>query len=167
MKSRFRLSFFVCWVIALLIHNLVHESAHYLAAIALGQPVLEFRFLTNGFGTSQVVYATPVAERAGYHWLAIAWLPSAVTVLLGYLIYSLRYRLLSPNKSLNLFIWYAGLAFLCLDPLYFGVLSVFVGGDIQAVQAVGWSPWPIRLLAVCVLWLNSRLCLDGALKHAR
>jgi hypothetical protein len=40
--------------------------------------VLEFRFLTNGMLTSQVVYATPVDERVGAHWLAIAWMPAVL-----------------------------------------------------------------------------------------
>jgi hypothetical protein len=33
---------------------------------------LEFRLLTNGWGTSQVIFATPIEARSGLHWLVIA-----------------------------------------------------------------------------------------------
>jgi hypothetical protein len=42
--------------------------------------------------------------------------------------------------------------------LYFGILSLVVGGtDVDAVAAVGWSPWPVRLVALAILAGNARL----------
>ncbi|MCR4408353.1 MAG: hypothetical protein NUW24_15780 [Anaerolineae bacterium] len=58
---------------------------------------------------------------------------------------------------MNGWIWYAALFFLCLDPFYFAVLSLLFGGDVDAVAAVGWSPWPVRLGALAVLALNAWL----------
>ena len=48
-----------------------------------------------------------------------------------------------------------------VDPFYFAVLSVFVGGwgDVGAVKVVGWSPWSVRLVALIVLIFNSVLLL--------
>lgn len=156
-----RLYLFALWVMLLLLHNAIHESVHYLAARLWGEGVLEFRLLTNGWGTSQVIYATPVAERVGPHWLAIAWSPAIVTVLIGCAISCNWRRWWSHRRWANWLLWYAGVIFLCLDPFYLGVLSLFIGGsDVDAVNAVGWSPWPVRLVALVVLaggvWLLAR-----------
>ena len=153
-----RLYLFIPAIVAVLLHNAIHESVHYLAARLWGEDVLEFRFLTNGWGTSQVIYATPVAERVGPQWLAIAWSPAVVTVLIGYAIYLNWRRWWSHRRWANLLLWYGGLVFLCLDPLYCGILSLVVGGtDVDAVAAVGWSPWPVRLVALAILAGNARL----------
>jgi len=58
---------------------------------------------------------------------------------------------------LNTVLWYAGGFFLCLDPFYFAVLSIFFGGDVNAVAVVG---WPVRLVAFVVLIFNARLTLN-------
>lgn len=155
-----RLYFLVLASVVLLLHNGIHESIHYLAARLLNEGVQEFRFLTNGWLSSQVIYATPVAERSGVHWLIIAWAPAVITTLIGYVIYLNRERWLTRWPPLNTGLWYAGLFFLCLDPFYFAVLSVFFGGDGNAVAAVGWSPWPVRLVALMMLVFNACLMLN-------
>ena len=157
MDLRKRLYFFLPALVVALLHNLVHEGIHYLAANLLGEEVLEFRFLTNGWGTSQVIFATPVDERAGAHWLVIAWAPSVVTVAIGYLVYLNRERWWTRWRWINAGIWYAALFFLCLDPFYLGLLSLLMGSDLDAVAAVGWSPWPTRLLVLTVLAVNAWL----------
>ncbi len=158
---RRRLYLLASWVLLVLLHNAIHESVHYLAARLAGETVLEFRFLTNGWGTSQVIYAMPAAERVGLHWLAIAWTPALVTVLIGCAIYGTWRRWWSHRQWANSLLWYAGVIFLCLDPFYFSILSLFIGGtDVDAVHAVGWSPWPVRLAALAILaggiWLLVR-----------
>jgi hypothetical protein len=137
-------------------HNLIHEATHYLAALAFGEGVLEFRFLSNGLGTSQVVFASPVAARTGWHWLVIAWAPSVVTTLIGYALYAGRTRP-HRNRLVALCALYAGFFFLLLDPFYLSVLSLLVGGDIGAASAAGWPLWPVRAAALLVLILN--VCL--------
>jgi len=157
MNLRRNLFYLPLALLTALAHNATHEMVHYLAARLLGEEVLELRFLTNGWGTSQVVYATPVAERSGAHWLVIAWAPALVTVLIGYALYLNRRRWMSHWPLVNAGLWYAGLFFLCLDPFYLAVLSLFIGSDVDAVAAVGGSPWPIRLAALGVLVVNARL----------
>jgi hypothetical protein len=130
---------------------------HYLACRLFGERVLQFRFLTNGWGTSQVIYATPAAERSGVHWLVIAWGPAVVTTLIGYLFYMNRERWLAQWPLMNAALWYAGFCFLLLDPFYFAFLSLLFGGDVKAAAAVDWSPWPVRLVALGVLLFNARL----------
>jgi len=157
MNLRKRLYFLLPAIVAVLLHNIVHEGVHYCAARAFSERVLEFRFLTNGWGSSQVIYATPAVQRVGGHWLVIAWAPAVVTVLIGYSVYLNRRRWWTRWRLVNGGIWYAALFFMCLDPFYFAVLSLLVGGDVDAVAAVGWSPWPVRLLALAVLLLNTWL----------
>ena len=152
--ARGRMRLLLPSALAVLLHNGIHESVHFFAACLLGEDVLEFRFLTNGWGTSQVIYATPVDERIGAHWLVIAWSPAVITVLIGYVFYLNRERWLTRWQLLDASIWYMGLFFLCLDPFYFAVLSIFLGGDVNAVRAVGWTPWPVRLVALTVLVFN-------------
>lgn len=130
---------------------------HYLACQLFGQRVLEFHFLTSGSGTSQVIYATPTAERTGAHWLVIAWGPAVVTTLIGYLLYMNREHWLTRWPLMNAGLWYAGLCFILVDPLYFAVLSLFFGGDVNGAAAVGWSPWPVRVVALAVLLFSAWL----------
>ncbi len=155
---RRRLYFFIPALLTALLQHTVHESTHYLAALLLGEPVTEFRFLTNGLLTSQVIYATPVAERVGAHWLIIAWSPAVLTTIIGYALYASRHRWLTDITWLNAGFWFATVYFLVVDPLYLSILAPFVGGgDVAAVAAVGWPRWPIHLLAGLLLVINLRL----------
>ena len=158
---RKRLRFLIPALLAYLAHHSLHETTHYAAARLLGEPVAAFRLLTNGWLTSRVVYATPVSERTGLHWLVIAWAPAALTTLMGLALYATRKRWLSPWPPLNALLWFLGAYGLVVDPLYFGVLSIFIRGwgDVGAVKAVGWSPWPVRLVALAVLVVNSLLLI--------
>ncbi len=152
---RKRLYFLVPAVLAALLQHTIHEGVHYLAAMFYDVPVLEFRFLTNGMLTSRVIYATPVADRVGFHWLVIAWIPALVTTLIGYALYLTRRRWLTELRLLNAGLWFATAYFLLVDPLYFGLLSPFFGGgDVGAVAAVGWPRWPVHALSILVLLFN-------------
>ena len=136
----------------------IHETTHYVAAKVFDVGVTEFRFLTNGWLTSQVMYATPVAERAGSHWLLIAWAPAVVTTLIGYALYLARERWLTDLPLLNAGLWFATAYFLLVDPLYFAVLAPFVGGgDVGATAIVGWPRWPVHVAAGLLLLFNLRL----------
>lgn len=154
LSGKERLRFSPAAVAIVLSHNLIHEGVHYLAALLSGEPVAEFRFLTNGWGTSQVVYAAPVGARSGMHWLFIAFAPSLATTLIGYCLYLNRKRFLDRGRAAVILALYAGFFFLMLDPLYLSFLSVFFGGDIGAVAAVGWSEWSARALLTPVVLFN-------------
>ena len=155
---RKRLYFLIPAALAALLQHTIHETTHYVMAQLLGVQVQEFRFLTNGWLTSQVVYAAPVAERTGAHWLMIAWAPAVVTVLIGYALYLARDRWLTGMPLLNVGLWFATAYFLVVDPLYFAVLAPFVGGgDVAAAAAVGWSRWPVHVVAGLVLLFNLRM----------
>lgn len=155
---RKRLFFLVPAILAALVQHTIHETSHFVAARFANVEVLEFRFLTNGWLTSQVIYATPVAERSGLHWLVIAWAPAVITSLIGYALYLTRRRWLTGIPLLNAGLWFATAYFLLIDPLYFAVLAPFFGGgDVAAAAAVGWPRWPVHLLAGLVLVVNGYL----------
>ena len=158
LNVRRRLYFLVPAVVAALLQHTMHETTHYVMAKLFNVEVLEFRFMTNGLLTSQVVYAAPVAERSGVHWLAIAWAPAVVTVLVGYALYLARDGWLTEVRLLNAGLWFATAYFLIVDPLYFALLSPFFGGgDVAAAAALGWPRWPVQVAAGLVLLVNLRL----------
>ena len=66
-----RIYVYIPLILIALLQNLIHEGLHFLLARAFGEGVLEFRMLTNGWLTSQVIYATPMDARSELHWLAI------------------------------------------------------------------------------------------------
>jgi hypothetical protein len=144
-----------------LLQNVIHESLHYITAGAFGETILEFRLLTNGWLTSQVIYATPMEGRTGFYWLVIAWLPAIVTTGIGFMVYANRARLLTRWAPLNLGIWYIGILFMTIDPLYFGVLSWFMErSDVNAAEILGWSPIPFQVLGLLVSMFAIRLVLS-------
>jgi hypothetical protein len=144
-----------------ILHNLMHEALHYFLALWMGMGVLEFRFLTNGMLTSQVIYDQPVDLRSGPSWLLIGLGPAVLTTLAGYAVYLLRDRLVTGLPLLNLGIWYLGALFMVIDPLYLGLLSWLISGtDVEAMKAVGLPAWPVRLVFLAVaafgVWLVVR-----------
>lgn len=148
---RKRLFFFLPMVVAALLQHSIHELTHYVTAVLMNEEVSDFRFMTNGLLTSQVIYATPVEARTGAHWLWIAWLPAVVTVCVGLALFLTRRRWLSSYPMLNAGLWFATAYFLLVDPFYFAILSPFFGGgDVAAADAVGWPRWPVHLAAGCV-----------------
>jgi hypothetical protein len=144
-----------------ILQNTVHEGLHYLTARMFGERVLEFRLLTNGWLTSQVIYATPMDERSGFYWLVIAWLPTIVTTLIGFTVYAARKRLLTPWPLANLGIWYIGVLFMTIDPLYFGVISwLMQRSDVNAAEIMGWPAWPFQILSLLILGLGIKLVIS-------
>ncbi len=93
-------------------------------------------------------------SRKGWSWLAIAWSPAVVTSTAGFLIFVNRHRLIGRWKALNTFVFFVAVFLMMLDPFYFGVLSLFIGGDIGAAVAIGAPAWPVRLVALAVLGLG-------------
>ncbi len=156
-----RLYVYATLALVAVLQNTIHESLHYLAARMFGEKILEFRLLTNGWLTSQVIYATPMEQRAEAYWLLIAWLPAIVTTLIGFVVYANRSRLITRWAPLNLGIWYVGALFMTIDPIYFGVLSWFMGrSDVNAAEILGWSAIPFQIAALLVSIFAIKLVLD-------
>ena len=144
-----RIFLYIPLITAALLQNVVHESTHYAAARLLGEEVLAFKLFTNGWGTSQVIFAAPIEQRTAGYWLLIAWLPAVLTVTIGLLLYTFRDKLITKSPTINIFIWYIGVMFMVIDPIYFGVLSwFFEGSDVNAAELFGWPTWPVQILGL-------------------
>lgn len=156
-----RLYVYIPLVLVAVLQNVIHESRHYLTARMFGENVLEFRLLTNGWLTSQVIYDTSIEQRTGFYWLVIAWLPAIVTTLIGFMVYANRSRLITSWAPLNLGIWYVGVLFMTIDPVYFGILSWFMTrSDVNAAETLGWSAVPFQVAGLFGSALAIRLVLD-------
>lgn len=160
MNIKRSLYIYITLAIVAIFQNLVHEGAHYFLARLMGVAVQEFRFMTNGFLTSQVIYADPVATRTGAHWLLIGLGPTVITVLIGYTVYLLRKHLLTSSPPANLAIWYLGALFMTIDPVYIGFLSWFMqGSDVNAMSVVGLPVWPVRIVGMALAALGTWLVI--------
>ncbi len=156
-----RLYVYIPLALVAVFQNTIHESLHYVAARIFGENVLEFRLLTNGWLTSQVIYATPMEERTGVYWLVIAWLPAIVTTVIGFMVYFNRARWLTRWAPVNLVIWYVGALFMTIDPLYFGGISWFMNrSDVNAAEIIGWSPIPFQIAGLVLSVIAVRLVLN-------
>lgn len=156
-----RLYVYIPLALVAVLQNTVHESIHYVTARMFGEKVLEFRLLTNGWLTSQVIYASPMEQRTEAYWLVIAWLPAVATTLIGFLVYANRNRWINPWTPLNLVIWYIGVLFMTIDPLYFGVLSWFMErSDVNAAEILGRSMVPFQIIGLLVGAVAIRLVLN-------
>lgn len=156
-----RLYVYLTLALVAIFQNILHESLHYATARMFGEKVLEFRMLTNGWLTSQVIYTTPMEQRAEVYWLVIAWLPAIVTTLIGFIVYFNRARLVTSLAPLNLGIWYVGVLFMTIDPVYFGILSWFMKrSDVNAAEILGWSTVPFQIIGLLVAVVAIRLALS-------
>lgn len=156
-----RLYVYIPLALVAVLQNVIHESLHYVTARVFGENVLEFHLLTNGWLTSQVIYAAPMEHRTEAYWLVIAWLPAVVTTLIGFLVYANRNRWITNWAPLNLAIWFVGALFMTIDPLYFGVLSWFMQrSDVNAAEILGWSAVPFQIAGLLVGMIAIHLVLN-------
>lgn len=134
----------------LVVLAVMHEGTHALVASAYGEYQA---FHVRPFGL-EVTYVTPVHERHGLEWAWIAGLPSVVTLLIGYLLFSARGRIASFRQPVLRHLgYYAIVLFLLADPLNLSIGSLIYGGDAPGV-AVGLS---VSLLAVQAFFLVTLL----------
>lgn len=156
-----RLYVYIPLALVAVLQNTVHESIHYVTARMFGEKILEFHLLTNGWLTSQVIYAAPMEQRTEAYWLWIAWLPAIITTLIGFVVYANRSRLITRWPPLNLGIWYVGVLFMTIDPVYFGILSWFMErSDVNAAEILGWSAVPFQITALLVSIFAIKLVLN-------
>lgn len=156
-----RLYVYIPLALVAVLQNVIHEFLHYVTARMFGENILEFRLLTNGWLTSQVIYATPMEQRTETYWLVIAWLPAILTTLIGFIVYFNRTYVVTSLAPLNLGIWYVGVLFMTIDPVYFGILSWFMErSDVNAAEILGWSAVPFQIIGLLVSVVAIRLALN-------
>lgn len=118
---------------ALTVFLVVHEGLHALAGLVWGETV---GFAPHLWGF-EVLFRTPVVERAGLRWAVISGLPNVVTVAIGYVFFASRVRLRGLQGGFARSLGYWSLVFfLLLDPFNLSIASLAFGGDVVGV-AVG------------------------------
>ena len=133
----------------------VHEGMHAVLAL-LGNEYGSFAVRPHGF---EVIYQSPVAERAGLKWGFISGAANAMTILLGYLLYSYRAKLASLRppflKGLG---FYTAIIFLLADPFNLSIGPFLYGGDIGGLFAgFGLNRYFIQGFFLLILLFNREL----------
>lgn len=118
--------YFVC---AFLTYLFLHHTAHFLAATRLG--VFHELIITP---TCIKVVLTPGTSFVGWRLALYSGLGSILTVSFGYLLFSLRHKILQlRRRAMKRYLYFLTLTFLLVDPLYIAVLSFVFCGDICGI----------------------------------
>jgi len=142
-------------ILSLVIIAIIHEGLHAVIANAYSE-YGGFRVRPYGL---EVIYNTPVEERAGIRWGFISGASNIATVMLGYLLFAFRSRLVRhQNDFIRALSYWLIIYLLLLDPLNLSIGSLLYGGDINGiVVGLGISQWVIRGIFFSVFFLNREL----------
>lgn len=121
-------------LIAVALYYIVHEGAHMVVALLLGT-FQRISFVKWGLGMQIVAENTMTNMQI----FVFSIMGAVATLIVGYIMVWQRNRILmSTSKLLRAIAYYATLIFLCLDPLYFSIISRFVGGgDLNGIILIG------------------------------
>jgi hypothetical protein len=140
---------------------LLHEGGHALLGAIWGEG-FGGRAHLWGLAGFEVLFRTPVEERAGFRWAVISGGPNVLTVLAGYGLYAFRTRLRGPRSRPphfgRVFGYWATLFLLFLDPINLSLGPFLYGGDAHGV-AVGFGVpvGVVQAVALAVLLTNREL----------
>jgi hypothetical protein len=115
-----------------------------------------FRVRPYGF---EVIYKTPVEERAGVNWGFISGASNLATLLLGYLLFAFKNRFVKhQNEFSRTLSYWLIICLLLLDPLNLSVGPPLYGGDANGM-AVGFGIdlCFIQVILMIILLLNREL----------
>jgi hypothetical protein len=140
---------------------LLHEGGHALLGALWGETV-GWRAHLWGLAGFEVLFGTPVEERAGFHWAVISGGPNVLTVLAGYGLLAFRTRLRGPRGPATRFPrmlgYWATLFLLLLDPINLSMGPFLYGGDAHGVAAgFGVPVLVVQAVALGVLLVNREL----------
>ena len=126
-----RTSNYQYFVFAFLTYLFLHHAAHFVAATRLG--VFHELIISP---TCIKVVLTPGTSFAGWRLALYSGLGSTLTISLGYLLFSLRRKiLLMRRRAMKHYLYFLTMIFLLVDPLYIAVLSFVFCGDICGIAA--------------------------------
>lgn len=145
--SAFLLAFIICAVI--------HEGIHALMATAFNE-YQDFRVHPYGL---EVVYKTPVPERAGIKWGFISGMSNVVTLLLGYLMFFFRAKIRRlPSPFLSALGYWLIILLLLLDPANLAIGPFIYGGDTGGiVVGFGLNQYLVQIVFLVIFLLNREL----------
>jgi len=153
------------FLIVVFIYFTVHEGTHALVSLIKG----EFNSVVIHWYGPEVIYNTAVDDRLpGIKWALIAGLSGIVTISTGYILYFLRtYTYNLKNMDVKRVLYYATIVFLVIDPLYYSILTIFIGGkgDIAGISVGIRIPiWTVQVFFGIILLINRELAATFILK---
>jgi hypothetical protein len=145
----------LAFMLAMLIFAAVHEGSHALVATIFG----EMRaFHVRPFGL-EVIFQTPIEERAGVQWAFISGTSNVLTLLLGYSLLLLGQggsRI--KNAFLKASVFYLTLISLLLDAFNLSIGPFIFGGDVNGIAVgLGINRYLIQALFFIVMLANREL----------
>lgn len=127
MKSSVRK--YLYFLSAVITYMIIHEGVHVILAKIFGV-YQGIRILPLGI---EVEITQPLTI-AGLRLASFSGLSSITTILIGYVLFLLRSKLLLlKSQKIKNYIYYVTFVFLLLDPVYVSIFSFFVGGDINGI----------------------------------
>jgi hypothetical protein len=142
-------------LLVLILYACVHEGTHALVAALAGEYQA---FHVRPFGL-EVTFNTLVSERHGIQWAYISGFSNAITILIGYMLFAVRRRIASCQRSFlrDIGFW-AIFLFMLLDPINLGLGPFIYQGDaIGVAVGLGVSRYVVQGVSLVVLLLNREL----------
>ncbi|MBE0431988.1 hypothetical protein IBX73_00830 [candidate division WOR-3 bacterium] len=146
---------YLCFIVAIVIFAVIHESLHVLVALAFD----EYQwFVVHPYGL-EVIFKTEPAARQGVAWGFISGTSNMVTILIGYVLFISRNRIRSlPHFSMRTLGYYATIIFLLVDAFNLSIGPFIYGGDINGiVRGFGINRYAVQSLFFVVLLVNREL----------
>lgn len=145
----------LAFMLAVVIFFAVHEGAHALVATFYDEYEA---FHVRPIGL-EVIFRTPVDERAGIQWAFISGVSNVVTLLLGYILLMLSQRFNSlQSVFLRASIYYFTLIALLLDACNLSIGPFVYGGDANGIAiGLGISRYLIQVIFFLILLVNREL----------
>jgi hypothetical protein len=146
------------WLIVILyalIYILIHEGSHVLVSTTFG----EFNSLKWTVISPEVVFNTPVPERAGFQWALIAGVPSVITISLGYLLLGYREKAAQlESQFYKGLVYFQTMVLMIADPLNLSIGPFVYDGDAIGVSVgLGISQYIIQAIFFILLLVNREL----------
>mgnify|MGYP005814345725 CR=1 FL=1 len=145
----------LAFVFAVMILLVIHEGSHALVAAIYGE-FESFHIRPLGL---EVVFRTPVGERAGIQWAFISGASNVVTLLIGYSLLMLRRRCNRIKDGLfRASAYYLTLISLLLDAFNLSIGPFIYGGDVNGIAVgLGISRYWIQGIFFLVMLANHEL----------
>ena len=147
----------LAFALAAVIFLTLHEGAHALIAAIYGEYAA---FHWSIF--PQVIFRTPVEERAGIQWALISGTSNLVTLSLGYSLLVLGQRIArSESMFLRASIYYLALIALLVDAINLSIGPFIYGGDANGIAVgLGISRYLVQIVFFLILLVNRELVVQ-------
>lgn len=149
---------YIFLVLALLTFTAIHEGAH----VAVGYAYGEFKSLQILPYGVEVIFKTPVEQRAGIQWGFISGSANVVTLALGYLFLLTREKIAAlKSNSWRSYIYYLTFLLLLIDAFNLSIGPFIYGGDIGGITTgFGLNQYLVQAIFLVILFLNRELVVQ-------